>query len=348
MSLILGIETSCDETAASVYDSEQKKILSSCLFSQIKLHEIYGGIVPEIASRSQLEKIDVIIKLALDEAITPLEKIDVIAVTNKPGLAGSLLVGTCFAKSIAWVLGKKLIGIDHLEAHIFSSYLKNDGTLEENIKFPFLSLTASGGHTALYLVKGFGDYECVAKTHDDAAGELFDKVAKILGFGYPGGALIERMAQQVNFEDFFKYPRTKNLGGEVFFSFSGLKTAVLYDLVKKNAYDLHAGPIQENITNDLQCQVASSLLTCVAQIFENNVSMAFKKYPEATCLTFSGGVACNEFIKRRLNNSCSRLKKSFFAPPPKFCTDNGAMIAFVGSYKADQSKFSNLNLDVDL
>jgi N6-L-threonylcarbamoyladenine synthase len=346
MSLILGIETSCDETAAAVYDATHKIILASHLFSQIKLHEIYGGIVPEIASRSQLEKIDLIIKHTLLSANVDLNNIDAIAVTNKPGLAGSLLVGTCFAKAIAWVCSKKIMGINHLEAHIFSAFLQNDDSVNPNIKFPFLSLTASGGHTAMYLVKDFGDYECIGRTEDDAAGELFDKIAKILGFGYPGGALIEKLASQVNFQDFIKYTRTKPRDGQVFFSFSGLKTAVLYDLVKKNAYDLQLGPIKKNMTLELQQQVSSSLLTCVADIFENNVKLAFKKYPEATCLTFAGGVACNQFLRHRLSRVCGKIQKHFYSPPPKYCSDNGSMIAFVGAYKADQNKFDDLTLDI--
>jgi N6-L-threonylcarbamoyladenine synthase len=190
MALILGIETSCDETGTAVYDTVQKKILSHALFSQIQLHEIYGGVVPEIASRSQLEKIDVMTAKALRDANIALADIDTIAVTHKPGLVGSLLVGVCFAKGMAWAGNKKIIGIDHIEGHIFSSFLNDDGTARQELGFPHLCLTASGGHTALYNVNNFGNYSVLAETLDDAAGEAFDKVGKIMGFGYPAGPIV--------------------------------------------------------------------------------------------------------------------------------------------------------------
>jgi N6-L-threonylcarbamoyladenine synthase len=220
VSKILGIETSCDETAAAVYDSTQQRLLSNCLFSQVKLHEIYGGVVPEIASRSHLEKIDIIIEQALKEAKLALDDIDVIAVTSKPGLVGSLLIGLCFAKGFAWSLNKKIIGVDHLEAHIFSSFLKKDNSVQ-NVTFPHICLSASGGSTVFYLVQDFGKFEIIGQTLDDAAGEAFDKIAKVIGFGYPGGALIEKAAQSVNFQDFFKYPRTKKVGKTLDLTFSG-------------------------------------------------------------------------------------------------------------------------------
>ena len=346
MPLILGIETSCDETGAAVFDSSQQKMLSNALFSQIKLHEIYGGVVPEIASRSQLEKIELIVSTALKNANVTLDHIDAIAVTSKPGLVGSLLIGTCFAKALAWAKSKKLIGIDHIEGHIFSSFLNDDGSIKQNVPFPHLCLTVSGGHTALYLVKGFGDYTVLAETRDDATGEAFDKIAKILGFGYPGGAVIERMASEVNFEDFFKYPRTKHPDEKPMFSFSGLKTAVLYSLVKREAYDLQKGPVAENMTPELLKQVSSSMLVCVADIFCANVKRAFAMHPEIKGLTFVGGVACNKYLRARLQTFCNKTNRQFFFSPPQFCTDNGAMIAFVGGYKAAQGLFSDLHLDV--
>lgn len=344
---ILGIETSCDETGAAIFDTAAQKILSHAVFSQIKLHEIYGGVVPEIASRSQLEKIDVMVDLVLKESGLDLASIDALAVTNKPGLVGSLLVGLCFAKGIAWATQKKIIGVDHLEGHIFSAFLQNDGSVNQQLTFPFITLSVSGGHTSLYWVTGFGSYESIAQTLDDAAGEAFDKISKVLGLGYPGGAVIERLAHEVNFVDFFSYPRTKSSKQEIRFSFSGLKTAVLYDLVKKGAYDLEKGPVKELITHELQQQVASSLLVCMADIFCQNVARALKKYPQATACTFVGGVACNAYLRGRLKEICDKRRKSFFAAPPQFCTDNGAMIAFVGGYKADQGKFDDLSLDVE-
>jgi N6-L-threonylcarbamoyladenine synthase len=343
---ILGIETSCDETAAAVFDTTQSQIISSHLFSQIKEHEAYGGVVPEIASRSQLEKIDVIVQHALNAASVSLADIGTIAVTTKPGLAGSLLVGLAFAKALAWAAQKKIIGINHLEGHAFSAFLLPDGRVNEQISFPHLCLSVSGGHTTLYLVRGFGDYEALGQTIDDAAGEAFDKIAKMLGFGYPGGAIIERLARENNFQDIYHYPRTKNLNQDIFFSFSGLKTAVLYSLVKQGVYNLKTGPIYEKLSDHIKKDVSSSLLVCITDIFENNIRMAFKKHPNITGLTFVGGVACNKYMKERFSNLCSKLGKSFFAAAPQFCTDNGAMIAFVGSYKAAQGLYADLHLDV--
>jgi N6-L-threonylcarbamoyladenine synthase len=345
MSIILGIETSCDETAAAVYDSENKQLLSNTVFSQIKLHEIYGGVVPEIASRSHLEKIDIIVDEALKQAKKTLDEIDYIAVTNKPGLVGSLLVGLCFAKTLAFAKNKKLIGINHLEAHIYSSFIKTDNSIED-VPFPHICLSASGGSTVLYYVKDFGDYEIIGQTIDDAAGEAFDKIAKIIGFGYPGGAKIEQAANVVNFEDFYNYTRTKNVTKSLDFTFSGLKTAVMYDLVKKGAYNLETGPIWDNITPEIQNKVSSSLLVCIADIFQAKTELALKKYPQAKAVTFVGGVACNKYITERLKNITQNYDKKFFSPACKFCADNAAMIAFTGSYKAKQNKFSDLYLDV--
>lgn len=348
MSLVLGIETSCDETGASVYDSGSGKVLSSVIFSQISMHAAFGGVVPEIASRSQLEKISPIVYHALSQANVKINDIDVIAVAKGPGLVGSLFVGLCFAKGIAWSRNKKLIGVNHLEGHIFSSFLRNDFTVEKNLTFPHICLSVSGGHTTLYLVKGFGDYQVIGQTIDDAAGEAFDKIAKILGFAYPGGPTIEKLSEQVDFKDFFKYPRTKNIKGEVFFSFSGLKTAVLYDLVKRGAYNLNVGPIQENMTLELKKQVASSLLVCISDIFSNNIKSAFKKYPDVKGVTFVGGVACNKFIRQNLQQLCNQKNKDFFAAPPQFCTDNAAMIAFVGGYRNLAGQEDDFYLDVGL
>jgi len=346
MSIILGVETSCDETAAAVYDSSAKRILSNQLFSQIKLHEIYGGVVPEIASRSHLEKIDVIIEQALKQADITLKDIDIIAVTNKPGLVGSLLIGVSFAKAIAWSGHKKLIGIDHLHAHLLSSFLNDDSTINQNIQFPHLCLSASGGHTALYLVKDFENYKILGQTLDDAAGEAFDKIAKVIGLGYPGGAIIEKLAGQVDFQDFFNYPRTKKLSKSLNFSFSGLKTAVLYDLVKRGAYNLQTGPIEKNITLDLQQKVSSSLLCCIADIFEDVITNAFKKYPQIKSFTFVGGVACNKYLKNRFEILAQKKKFQFVCPACKFCGDNAAMVSFIAAKKAEKNQFSDLSLDV--
>ncbi len=335
--LTLGIETSCDETSAAVYDS-QKGILSNALFSQIELHKNFGGVVPEIASRSQLEKIVPIVRTALDVANVSLQEINVIAVTNKPGLPGSLLVGVCFAKALAWSAKKRLIGINHLEGHAFSTFL------EHTVPFPHVCITASGGHTSIYLIEDFGTYRVLGQTYDDAAGEAFDKIAKMLNLGYPGGPIIEELAASIDYQDFFTYPRTT--AHTLNFSFSGLKTAVLYDLVKKNAYDMGKKKFLKDHDDTLKKQVASSLLVCITDIFEQKINLATKQFPEVKAVTFVGGVACNKYISQRLEILCKQKNLPFFKPSAQYCTDNAAMIAFVGSYKARQQKFSGFDLDI--
>jgi N6-L-threonylcarbamoyladenine synthase len=347
MAIILGIETSCDETAASVYDSNRKKILSSAIFSQISLHEKYGGVVPEIASRSHLKKIGFIVNQALNDASVSLEKVDHIAVTNKPGLAGALLVGLSFAKGLALANEKKIIGIDHLEGHIFSSFLLTDGSVRQDVIFPHICLVASGGHTSIFFVTDFGCYKQIGQTLDDAAGEAFDKIAKLIGLGYPGGPQIEKLAQKSSFADSFSYPRTKDKNKSLNFSFSGLKTAVLYDLVKRGAYDLRSGVIENNLTKDLQERVASSLLVCVADIIVAKIDRAIKLYPEAKGVTFVGGVACNKFLRSKLEKLCDKKGKFFISPEPKYCADNAAMTAFVGGYKSEKNEFDDYSLNIE-
>lgn len=335
--ITLGIETSCDETAAAIYHSTQG-LLSSALYSQIELHKNFGGVVPELASRSQLEKINPIVMEALERAGITLDDIDVVAVTNKPGLPGSLLVGICFAKALAWAKNKKLIGINHLEGHAFSA------SIEHNVPFPHLCLTASGGHTSLYLMKNFGDYEVLGQTQDDAAGEAFDKIAKLMNLPYPGGPVIEKLARDVNFQDFYHYPRSKHKTLD--FSFSGLKTAVLYDLVKRGAYDLTTKTFLRPDDEQLQKEVASSLLVCIADIFEQKLALALNAHPQIKAITFVGGVACNTYITTRLQTFATSHNIPFFHPSRAYCTDNAAMIAFVGNYKAQQGLFADFTLDI--
>ncbi len=335
---VLGIESSCDETAAAVYQTSSG-ILSNELFSQSELHKNYGGVVPEIASRSHIEKINSIVEAALQKAKISLKEIDAIAVTNKPGLPGSLLTGVCFAKALAYAQNKKIIGVNHLEGHAFSA------SIENNVPFPHLCITASGGHTSLYLIKDYGDYEVLGVTLDDAAGEAFDKIAKMIGLPYPGGPVIEQLAREVNFVDFFNYPRLKDKN--LNFSFSGLKTAVLYDLVKRGAYNLEAKQFLEPDNILLKQQVASSLLVCITDIFEQRLKLALKQYPAVKAITFVGGVACNNYIKDRFTNFAKNQLLPSFTPSPQYCTDNAAMIAFVGHYKAQQNLFSDFTLDID-
>jgi len=333
---ILGIETSCDETAAAVYNM-QDGVLSNSIFSQVPLHTMYGGVVPEIASRSHLEKIQGIIKNALETAHKTLDDIDAIAITNTPGLPGSLLVGVCFGKALAWAGQKKIVGVNHIEGHIFSS------CIEHKIPFPFLCLTASGGHTGLYIVNNWGDYTAIGNTLDDAAGEAFDKVAKLLELGYPGGHLLEKLAAEVNFVDFFHYPRS--MAASLNFSFSGLKTAVLYKLVDQQAYSLEEKKLLCH-SHELKQQVASSLLVCIGDIFEQKFKLALKTYPDIKALAFAGGVARNTYLRKRLEHVCAQHNTLFFTPNKDYCTDNAAMIAFVGSYKARQGLYDNFSLDI--
>lgn len=334
---ILGIESSCDETGAAVYQ-EGVGMISNALFSQIELHRKYGGVMPEVASRSQLEKMNPIVQEALDQAKMKLSDIDVIAVTNKPGLPGSLLVGVCFAKALALVANKPIIGINHLEGHAFSACIEND------IPFPFLCITASGGHTSLYLIHDYGNYTVLGQTLDDAAGEAFDKVAKLMNLPYPGGPVIEKLASQVEFQDFFSYPRNHN--PSIDFSFSGLKTAVLYDLVKKDAYDMKTKTFLKPDDLALQQQVSSSLLVCISDIFKQKLVKALKAHPEVKAISFVGGVACNKYIRNDLKNFSAKHGLPFFVPSPQYCTDNAGMIAFVGYYKAKKNEFSDLSLDI--
>src|SRR5579872_1375669 len=334
--ITLGIETSCDETAAAVYHTHNG-LLSNALFSQVELHKQFGGVVPELASRSQLEKIEPIVRHALEGAHLSPPDIDVIAVTHKPGLPGSLLVGVCFAKALAWAHNKKLVGVNHLEGHAFSAFL------EHTIPFEHLCLTASGGHTSLYIIRDFGVYETIGTTQDDAAGEAFDKIAKLLALPYPGGPVIERLAAEVNFQDFFGYPRAT--AHSLDFSFSGLKTAVLYDLVKRGAYDMEHKKLIDN-SLDLKQKVASSLLVCIADIFKEKIERAIKQCPDIKAVSFVGGVACNKYIRAQLQELCERYSLPLYTPAPQFCTDNAAMIAFVGNYKALRGEFSDNTLDI--
>lgn len=345
MSLILGIETSCDETAAALFDIQGQRITASHLFSQIDLHKVYGGVVPEIASRSHLQKIKPIIEQTLREGSATLRDLSAIAVTNKPGLAGSLLVGFCYAKALAYALNIPLITVNHLEGHIFSAHLDSDNRMREDITYPYLSFSASGGHTAVYRIERLGAYEQVAHTRDDAAGEAFDKIAKLIGLGYPGGPIVERLAKENEFKEVYTYPRTKHKPGEYFFSFSGLKTAIFYDLMKKGLVTQDGKPT-ELMTPQIQKDVCSSMLVCVGDIFVKTIGRFFKDHPELQGLTFVGGVACNKYLRARFQTMCDRHGIAFSCALPRYCTDNGAMIAVVGSYKYERNEFAQLTCDI--
>ncbi len=304
---ILGIETSCDETAIGIID-ENLKIYANVIYSQIKEHEIFGGVVPEIASRKHIEKIKILSEEAFKLANLNIDDIDIISVTQGPGLIGSLLVGVNFAKAIAYALEKKLYFINHIEGHILSVFIEN------SVDFPFLSLVASGGHTNLFLVKNFGKYNLLGKTLDDAAGEAFDKVAKMLNLGYPGGPIVEKLAQNGD-ENSIAFPKSFIEKDNFNFSFSGLKTAVRNFIAKNKEFKIE--------------DVCASFQKSVADVFIFKISEAAKKY-NVKNICFSGGVACNTYIKSRINEFCINNKLNFYSPSPIYCTDNGVMIALAG------------------
>ena len=312
--LVMGIETSCDETAVAIL--ENKKILSNVLYSQIKEHSKFGGVVPEIASRKHIEKIGYIFRNALTAANVNLKQIDLIAVTNGPGLVGSLLVGVNFAKGVAYALKKPLKRIHHIEGHIIAVLL------EYNIDYPFLSLVASGGHTSLFLVKNFGEYKLLGRTLDDAAGEAFDKVAKMLDLGYPGGPIIEKYARMG--EHTIKFPKAFMKKGNLNFSFSGVKTAV------KNF-------IARNKENFSIYDICRSFQETIAETFIFKINEAVKAENVKT-VTFSGGVACNMFLKEKIKKFSLENNLEFYSPSPEFCSDNAAMIALAGYFSQKKEK----------
>ena len=309
---ILGIETSCDETGIAIYSTEKRAIISEQLFSQASKHAEYGGVVPELASRDHLIKIIPLIKLTLEEAKLDFDDLNGIAYTAGPGLRGPLLIGASMAKALAFSLKIPSIGIHHMEAHLLINLLENPAP-----KFPFLTLLISGGHCLLINAKDLGSYEIVGQTIDDAVGEAFDKVSKLLELGYPGGPLIEKLAESGD-SDAFNFPRPMANKDNLDFSFSGLKTAVFYAL--KEIDDLN----QETKAN-----IAASFQEAVAEILLIKSKKALEKTNQNE-LVIGGGVASNKYIRNRLIEGLKGSKIYF--PPLERCTDNGAMVAFAGSF----------------
>ncbi len=312
---ILGIESSCDETAASIV-AEDGTIASSVIFSQIAQHQEFGGVVPEIAARAHLEKVEYVIKTALSDAKMTLNDIDGIAVTAGPGLIGGVIVGLTTAKTMALALNKPFIAINHLEGHALTPRLCH------KTPFPYLLLLASGGHTQILLAKDIGDYEIIGTTIDDAAGEAFDKVAKMLGLGYPGGPILEKMATTGDASR-FKLPTPLKGKPGCDFSFSGLKTAVRI-LIEK----------QQTLTEQDKADICASFQNAVISVIEDRLKNAIKMYkerfPQGNNLVVAGGVAANQAIATALTNIASKNKLIFSAPPMNLCTDNAAMIAWAG------------------
>jgi len=313
--LILAIESSCDETAAAVVKNG-REILSNVIFSQIALHTVYGGVVPEIASRKHIEKINQVIEEALQEAGVTLKDITAIAVTYGPGLVGALLVGVSAAKAISFATGIPLIGVHHIEGHISANYIEN-----KELEPPFVCLVASGGHSHLVQVKGYGEYEIIGRTRDDAAGEAFDKVARAIGLGYPGGPKIDKLAKEGN-PDAIPFPRAKVAENEYDFSFSGLKSAVLNYLngcqMKGEEYN--------------QADIAASFQKAVTDVLVENAMRAVKEYGLSK-FAIAGGVASNSTLRAAMKEACEKNNVEFYHPSPIFCTDNAAMIGVAAYYE---------------
>lgn len=313
--LILAIESSCDETAAAVVKNG-REILSNVIYSQIDLHTLYGGVVPEIASRKHIEKINQVIGQALKEAGVTLQDITAVAVTYGPGLVGALLVGVSAAKAIAFAADKPLIGVHHIEGHISANYIEN-----KELEPPFVCLVVSGGHSHLVAVKDYGEYEILGRTRDDAAGEAFDKVARAIGLGYPGGPKIDRVSREGD-PDAIHFPRAKVDDNVYDFSFSGMKSAVLNYL---NGCQMKGISIN-------QADVAASFQKAVVEVLTDHAIRAVKEQG-STKLAIAGGVASNSHLREALVNACEKEKISFYHPSPVYCTDNAAMIGVAGYYE---------------
>lgn len=312
---ILAIESSCDETAAAVVRNG-REVLSNIISSQIDLHTLYGGVVPEIASRKHIEKINQVIEAALSEAHVSLEEIDAIGVTYGPGLVGALLVGVAEAKAIAYAAGKPLVGVHHIEGHIAANFIEHP-----ELEPPFLSLVVSGGHTHLVRVEDYGRFTILGRTRDDAAGEAFDKVARAIGLGYPGGPKIDRVSKEGNPEA-IAFPRAHVEDAPYDFSFSGLKSAVLNYIngcqMKGEAY--------------CQADVAASFQKAVTDVLVENAMRAAEEY-QADKFAIAGGVASNSALRGAMKAACDKKGIKLYYPSPVYCTDNAAMIGTAAYYE---------------
>ncbi len=325
--LILAIESSCDETAASVVKNG-RGVLSNIISSQIELHTLYGGVVPEIASRKHIEKINQVIEEALVGAGVTLEDITAIAVTYGPGLVGALLVGVSAAKAISFAAQKPLVGVHHIEGHISANYIEN-----QELEPPFVCLVVSGGHTHLVVVKDYGEYDIVGCTRDDAAGEAFDKVARTLGLGYPGGPKIDSLSREGD-PDAIKFPRAKVVGSDYDFSFSGLKSAVLNYL---NSCEMKGIEVNE-------ADVAASFQKAVIDVLVRHSLNAVGEYG-FNKFAIAGGVASNSSLRAAFETECGKRNIKFYHPSPIYCTDNAAMIGVAGYYEYIRGTRSGYDLN---
>ena len=313
--LILAIETSCDETAAAVVKNG-REVLSNTIYTQIKLHTLFGGVVPEIASRKHIEKINQVVEAALKEADVTLDDINAIGVTYGPGLVGALLVGVAEAKAIAYAKKKPLVGVHHIEGHVSANYIEHP-----DLEPPFLCEIISGGHTHLVIVKDYGSFEILGRTRDDAAGEAFDKVARAIGLGYPGGPKIDKLAKEGN-PHAIDFPRAHMEDAPYDFSFSGVKSAVLNHL---NKCRMTGEPIVE-------ADIAASFQQAVVDVLVDNAIRAAKDY-HMDRLAIAGGVASNGALRAAMEAACEKEGIRFYRPSPIFCTDNAAMIGVAAYYE---------------
>lgn len=325
--IILAIESSCDETAAAVVKNG-RVVLSNVISSQIDLHTLYGGVVPEIASRKHMEQINQVVNQALNEANVSLDDITAIAVTYGPGLVGALLVGVSHAKALAYAAGKPLIGVHHIEGHISANYIENS-----DLEPPFGCLVVSGGHTHLVNVKDYGKYEILGKTRDDAAGEAFDKVARAVGLGYPGGPKIDKLAKEGN-PDAIEFPRAKISDSQYDFSFSGIKSAVLN-------YINHCEMKNEECN---KANLVASFQKAVVDVLVDHAMQATQEYGFEK-LAIAGGVASNSALRADMKEACDNKGIKFYHPSPILCTDNAAMIGAAAYYEYLAGNFAKLDLN---
>ncbi len=324
---ILAIESSCDETAAAVIRNG-REVRSNIIYSQIDLHTLYGGVVPEIASRKHIEKINPVVDQALKEAGMKLTDCDAVAVTYGPGLVGALLVGVAFAKATAYAAGLPLIGVHHIEGHISANFLEHP-----DLKPPFLCLVVSGGHTHLTVVRDYGEYEILGCTHDDAAGEAFDKIARAIGLGYPGGPKVDKLAKLGN-PNAIMFPRAKVGDSEYDFSFSGLKSAVLNYL---NQAEMRGEEINK-------ADVAASFQAAVVDVLVERTMHAAKALGFRQ-VALSGGVASNSALREGMKKACEARGYEMIYPSPIYCTDNAAMIGAAAYHQFLKNDFSSLDLN---